>query len=393
MRPLRWTLPFLALAVSVAFAKSERTVFLISLDGFAGSYLPDPALPQFVKLQAEGSKARRLRPVFPSLTFPNHLTLATGCPPGKHGVVANQFIDKDRGRFNYSDEPSWLNCEPLWVAAERQGVKTAIHHWVMSFRPWNGVEASYHMPSFDPKKSDAKALDQLVTWASLPKKDRPRLLMTYLSGPDHNGHEYGPASGRTRSVLEKSDRQIANFMGKLAKIPDLGPYTVLLVSDHGMAPVKEAVLIDSLFQRYWISGVPLISGPLLYLYLWNPNQASKVARDLGKTEGLSIYTPRDLPKEYGPYHPRMGDLIGVLDMPKVFLRGESAENRIPNGAHGYDPRLPSMDGIFLAWGDGIRANHEFDEAHAIDVAATVSKLLGIQPAKQDEGRPIAGIFQ
>lgn len=372
-----------------AQAKGERTVFLLSIDGFAGSYLPNKALPQFIRMQSEGATAGKLTPVFPSLTFPNHLSLATGCPPGKHGVVGNQFIDKNRGRFHYADDSSWLECEPIWVAAERQGVKTALFSWPMGTRAWNGVEASRHLPAFDKKNTDAKALDQLVAWAALPKAERPRLLMTYLSGPDHLGHEAGPASGKVQAALEKTDRLLEDFAAKLAKVADLGPYAIVLVSDHGMAPVKEGVQIDSLFERYFISGVPVVSGPLLYLYLWNPAHASKVAKDLAATDGLRAYLPKDLPTEFGPYHPRMGDVVGVLDMPKVFLRGSETRGKLPNGAHGYDPRVPAMDGIFVAWGDGIKKKSRFPEARALDVAATIAKLLEINAPKQNQGKPIA----
>lgn len=61
---------------------------VVSLDGFRYDYLkhlpPDSALQ---RLAAEGVHVNRLRPVFPSKTFPNHYTLVTGVFPETHGCV------------------------------------------------------------------------------------------------------------------------------------------------------------------------------------------------------------------------------------------------------------------------------------------------------------------
>ena len=63
-------------------------------------------------------------PVFPSVTFPNHYSLATGLLPSSHGIVANHFrdpSDPSGARFAIGDtEPKWWRGQPLWETAERQ---------------------------------------------------------------------------------------------------------------------------------------------------------------------------------------------------------------------------------------------------------------------------------
>ena len=62
------------------------------------------------------------------------------------------------------------------------------------------------------------------------------------------------------------------------------------------------------------------------------------------------------------------------------------------GAHGYDPaRYPEMRGIFLATGRGVPAGVRSGDVAALDVAPTAARLLGIEPPRGCEGRPIEAI--
>ena len=69
--------------------------------------------------------------VFPSLTFPNHYSIATGKYPSHEGIVDNSFYDPNSKRFynmgkRYTVEnSSWYGATPIWVLAEKQGMLTA----------------------------------------------------------------------------------------------------------------------------------------------------------------------------------------------------------------------------------------------------------------------------
>ncbi|HRP61814.1 MAG TPA: alkaline phosphatase family protein, partial [Phycisphaerales bacterium] len=75
-------------------AAGRATVVWISVDGVRPDYLERGELPFLSKLMREGAVSRQLVPVFPSLTFPSHVSQATGVTAEKHGVTANSFIDK-----------------------------------------------------------------------------------------------------------------------------------------------------------------------------------------------------------------------------------------------------------------------------------------------------------
>src|SRR5438045_9729616 len=71
----------------------KPTVILISLDGFRWDYLDKFNPPTLNKLAKEGVRAKWMIPSFPTKTFPNHYTIATGLYPAHHGIVENNFYD------------------------------------------------------------------------------------------------------------------------------------------------------------------------------------------------------------------------------------------------------------------------------------------------------------
>ncbi|MFH1016710.1 MAG: ectonucleotide pyrophosphatase/phosphodiesterase [Pseudomonadota bacterium] len=380
----------LLLPLGPGSARAQTTV-LLSLDGFANGYLADPGLKTIKALRDEGTSGP-LTPPYPSLTFPSHTTIATGCPVAKHGIVANKFVDKKRGEFDYLETPDWNECEPLWVAAERQGVRTATFDWPVSYGSWHGSRATYHPAAFELRKRNREILDDLVASLSLDREHRPRLLMTRLGAMDGTGHRYGPASPQTKRRVLGIDRELDRFRSRLARIPGLGPVTLFVVSDHGMAEVKEVLSLSRAFADKKIPGIAAVEASIFYLYLWDPLAAREVFGRLGEIAGARIFLASDWPAVFGKVNPRMGDLIGVTEPPRMFRWRQGSEEEPDKGAHGYDPALPEMKGIFIAWGAGIAKGRKIEGAEAIQMAATVSRSLNIQPPKDNEGTPLDAIF-
>src|SRR5258706_3828822 len=135
---------FLALAVGPALAqtppKTPRPApltILISIDGFRSDYLQRGLTPAIAALAADGVRAQAMHPSFPSLTFPNHYTLVTGLRPDRSGIVDNNMEDVRKpgvsfsmSKVDVSHDPFWWDeSEPLWVTAERAGVRTATMFW------------------------------------------------------------------------------------------------------------------------------------------------------------------------------------------------------------------------------------------------------------------------
>ncbi|HEY8997137.1 MAG TPA: ectonucleotide pyrophosphatase/phosphodiesterase, partial [Edaphobacter sp.] len=121
-------------------ARKAHYVVMVSLDGFRYDYAQKWGATHLLKMAEEGASAPEgMIPSFPSLTFPNHYTIATGLYPEHHGIVDNEFLDPKRNyeRYIYSSaeangDGSWFGGVPLWSLAERQGMRSASIFWIGS---------------------------------------------------------------------------------------------------------------------------------------------------------------------------------------------------------------------------------------------------------------------
>src|SRR5580765_7709961 len=110
--------------------KADSPLLLISIDGFRADYFDRGLTPNLKAIADAGVHATAMRPSFPSLTFPNHYTLVTGLYPDHHGIVHNTMIDPQLGKFTLKTSASaggrwWDGAEPIWVTADKQGLRTA----------------------------------------------------------------------------------------------------------------------------------------------------------------------------------------------------------------------------------------------------------------------------
>ena len=90
-------------------------LLLISLDGFRWDYcaLHPAETPNLRALARAGTTAEGLVPVYPTNTFPNHYSIATGLRPARHGIINNDFFDADRGAFFAYRNPAAFAGHPL----------------------------------------------------------------------------------------------------------------------------------------------------------------------------------------------------------------------------------------------------------------------------------------
>jgi predicted AlkP superfamily pyrophosphatase or phosphodiesterase len=394
-----------ALAALLAFAcaagadpasvpKSDATVIVVSMDGVRHDYLDRAPFPAFGRIAREGLRAARLVPVYPSNTFPGHVSLATGATPAVHGIVDNRFWDRARKeRFDYSNDASWIDAEPLWAAAERQGVRAATFFWVGSETDWRGVGARYREAPFDAKVGEAEKVARILAWLDLPAAERPRLVMSYWHGADGAGHAKGPDSPAVVKELTEQDRQLGALLAGLDARGAWPHTTLLIVSDHGMTSVGKSVSIQDALRGAKVRAHVEPSSSVAHVFLEDPADLARAERALAELAGVRVDRRDALPAALHLSHPtRTGDLVVRADPPYRFAKS-GVFARAPRGMHGYDPEHPDMAGIFLAIGRGVLAGAKLDAVRMIDVAPTAARLLGIDPPRSAEGRAIAAIAQ
>lgn len=356
-------------------------VLFVSADGLAADQFTSRTMPELWALAEEGRRGAGLPP-FPATTYNGHTTLATGCWPEHHGVVANSYRDPDTGTLvPIAHRIEDVQREPLWVAATRSGVRTAVYHWVGATGPWEGV-TPWRMERFTPGHPDARAL----AFSEKALRDGARLVMTYLSGTDGEGHTEGPRSAETRAKLARLDQELAPWLRHLISAhPRL---KVILTADHGMAPVRRRVHLPSL-----LDGIPsdlVAHGGSAYVYLRDPDDATRALGRLRRA-GLKAWTRSRVPSRYHlAANPRVGDLV-VLAPEGQWLskarssREEAAEWHGRQGAHAYSSDTGSMHAWLVVLGAG---RGPLGAVQLWDLAPTAAAWLGVRWAQPPDGKPI-----
>ncbi|MGH0028269.1 MAG: alkaline phosphatase family protein [Myxococcota bacterium] len=387
-----------------AAAGAEPTVIQLSWDGVRHDYPQrvGARAPALARLAAEGARAERLLPVFPSSTFPGHVSLATGTFPDRHGIVDNRFFDRERGVFRMANDASWIEAEPLWAAAERQGVPAAVFFWVGSETDWRGVGARHRKAPFDSGIGEAEKVRQILAWLDLPGPDRPRLVMAWWHGADRAGHRAGPDDESVDAALAEQDAHLADLLAGLDARGLWDETTLLLVSDHGMTRVRGEVPVRDHLAASGLPATVHSGAAVAHVFLDDPARADAVRRSLSSLRHVRVFAGAELPAALRLRHPtRTGDFV-VLAEPGWVFRGTSLRHRAwrwlagwfgsDTGMHGYAPDHPDMGGVLLARGRGVSAGTRLGAVRMVDVAPTVAALLGIDPPRHAEGEPIQDLL-
>jgi len=356
-------------------------VLVLSFDGLGNDRFSPSSMPQLWTIAQEGLRGRGLPP-FPSTTFNGHATLATGCWPGHHGIVANGFYDPQLGRVDHSARAKFLEREPLWIAATRSGLKAAVAGWPCGDGPWRG-EVPWRQLPFDSTYTDPIALD----FADRALTEGADLVMTYLSGVDEEGHRHGPTSAEVASKLKVIDSQMAPWLRRQqARHPNL---QILLLADHGMATTTRRIHLPTLLGG--LSARVVAHGGSAYAYLAQPSDLPAASARL-RQAGLQVWTRSELPTGFGLAGTlRSGDLTilapsGTWLSQALTPEQDANERSGRSGAHAYRGEDAGMATWLVVLGTGRRGT--IGDIPLMDVAPTVAAHLGIRWQTPPDGKVV-----
>ncbi len=359
---------------------------MVSFDGFRYDYADRVDTPNFDYLRDHGAKAESLQPVFPSKTFPNHYSLATGAYTQTHMLTGNSFYDKYfKERYSISDRqtvqnPKWYQAEPIWVTAERQGVKSASYFWVGSEAPIKGLSPSISK-YYDGSVSYDARVDSVIAWLQLPEASRPHLIMLYFDEPDHTGHGKGSESSLVDEKVRYLDSILGSLIAGLSSLPIADELNLVVVSDHGMTPISNDRIIP---LKKHINSHRLIienDGPFAQIdvrFFW---QRFALHHKLKNIPHLTVYPRNSIPERFHFVNRNTKDYLLVADDGWTIISEETIGGNysISAGNHGFDPEVKNMHGIFYASGPAIRSGVTIDTFENIHVYPLVCEILGIQP--------------
>lgn len=366
---------------------------MVSFDGMRHDMVDRVSTPHFDRVAREGARADGLIPTYPTKTFPNHYSLATGLHAARHGLVDNSFYDPvlDTVYQMYDTEAvtdgRWYGGEPLWVTAEKQGMTAASFFWVGTEAEIDGIRPTYSK-SYDGAVPYEARVDTVLHWLSLPLDRRPRLILLYFSEPDHIGHDRGPDHPAVDSVVERMDGVLGRLLAGLDRLPVGDQVHLIVASDHGMerVPEDQVVYLDDVVDLQGIRMIANITQALLY-FGPDTSRLAGIREDVNdQLEHATAYRPNETPAHWHYRgNDRIGDLVVAAD-PGWVIRLRSWRPWDGGGMHGWDPRHPAMHGIFLARGPGIEPGARIPAFQNVHIYPLVAHLLGLEPAAGIDGR-------
>ena len=352
-------LPLMALQ-SWAAGRDNYTV-IISLDGLRWDYLDTYDVPFMNQLAREGVKAV-MQPSFPSKTFPNHYTLATGLTPDHHGIIANTFWDREKGvEFSLGNKVTradgrYYGGDPVWLTAKHQGVKTATVFWVGSDVAVQGEHPTYWRDYQTEQLDFESRVDEIIRLLSLPEQDRPHLVMAYFEEPDRSGHNYGPMHRMTRRAMEDLDLLLSKLWARIQLLPFADKVNFIVTGDHGMASVdpKRFVDIDDVLPKRWYERFCNDYPTLIYASA--PQYIDSIYNALQSVDHIRAWKRGELPAYLGyGTDKNMGDVVVLPDVGWLFADKPSKKQR---GSHGFDHTAAGVQGGFRATRPDLNVGYE-----------------------------------
>jgi predicted AlkP superfamily pyrophosphatase or phosphodiesterase len=420
-----------------------RHVVIISLDGFPSWALDDPYLPvpALRELAARGARARMMRPVNPTVTWPNHTSLVTGVTPAKHGVLFNGILMRDPGvppRVEpWRDKSEMVRVKTLYDVAHERGLTTAQVDWVaiqnaptitwaFAERPDPaGLVARELVDAGEISDGDlASFASRNIVWrdrmwtaaaAHIIREHRPHLMMFHLLNLDSTHHRYGPRTPAAMTAMAHLDTQVREILDAVTDAKIGARTAVVVVSDHGFRQVKRQIALNAAFAAAGLTTVKdgklvqcdayaVPEGGSALVYVTTPDPQGEILdrarRAVQSVEGVAaIIEPAEFAR-YGLPLPDSNNQMGSLFVlpregyaftaalgPTVVV--DAAEGAL--GAHGYVSTDPELGAIFIAAGAGIARGTSLEAIDSVDVAPTVAALLGLDLGRVD-GRVLTEIL-
>ena len=296
-----------------------RTVVIISLDGFPAYALDDPRLPipTLRKLMREGAVAASMRPVNPTVTWPNHTAIVTGVDASEHQVLFNGLLTRPEGGGQPSIEP-WRDKElmvhspTIYDVAHEAGLTTAQVDWVAIY---GAKTITWQFPELpDPEGPIERELiaagivtpeqlrtfeastqawqDEIWTAAAedILERHKPNLLLVHLLTLDDTNHEYGPMTAASLTAMAFLDGKVKQIVDVLQRTGLAREATLIILSDHGFRTFKHKIHPNVLLREKGLlstaSGQPkgdvwvMPEGGTAMVYVTNPARRAELVPEL-----------------------------------------------------------------------------------------------------------------
>lgn len=390
--------------------------------------------PNFSKLIKNGALIKNVESVYPSLTYPAHVTIVTGKYPKNHGVINNTVLD-----FK-NDNPDWywyrkyIKGDTIFDLAEKSGMKTCSILWPVTARS----KITYNMPEiFCTKRYDNQILKSALAGSKIyqvnmnkrfgylrqgmeePYLDnfatevakktirelKPNLILLHLIDSDSQKHKYGIENKEVIESLKRHDERLGEIIESLKLAGIYEDSTIIALGDHSQINVNNVIKLNSILMKndlINVNGNKIKSYKAIakscdgssYIYLKNKNdvETRKKVRDILnelknkysnvieevynneeiKNLGADINASFMIEAKRGYYFidDFLGEAIEVID------ESSKIKHKL-RASHGYLPSRDNYKTFFIAYGKTIKKGVVLEKGKLINHGPTIAKILEI----------------
>lgn len=342
--------------------RAPKYALHILTDGITPQALAQAHTPTFDALSKKGVSASDARGVFPTITGPSHTSMLTGARVGKHEFLYPKMLDAFGNRLLEFSE-GLMRAETVAEAWRPRGITSAD----IGSRFLRGADMMLTEGVFgeDLLEITDHARTAIREW-------QPRYLHVVYYIADSAGHLYGPEAEETLWAIQQLDEMTARLLNEYADRNLDDDLLVIVNADHGMTPVKETV------PHAFAEKVGALAHGRVAL---SPRGFDdKTFDELMNDPRVDDIFARDELELLGAYGPRWGE--NVLQLREGWMFEPSRPMRGFHGAWSEtDRHIP-----LLLSGAGIKAGARLDICELIDLAPTLSAVLGGDLPVNNQGR-------
>ena len=377
---------------------------MISLDAVAQ---PDAdrllGLSALSALAENGVFCDNVKTVYPTLTYPIHTSLITGCYPRTHGIGHNQPFQPDAA----PEMRKWfwsvgdIQVKTLYQAAKEKKLDVASVLWPVSgmnryvhrnfpeVLPLPGENAALkmlrygspewilHMEALYGRTRKSIRQPHLDDYAALlcerlyASYHPPEALFVHLVDCDAMRHQYGTDSEEAHAAMERLDTRVGRIIDAVKKANLLDETLFCVVSDHGQQDAPNGILLDRELQAACGARAQSLG---MGAYIFGDDlKAARDALEAHQAEwGIhTIYDEETLKALHAPENVH----LAVEALPgHCFIDKQEATF----GEHGFGLDCPQARTLLWLSGPGIHIGRRMAEANLIDIAPTLAKALGLE---------------
>jgi arylsulfatase A-like enzyme len=420
---------------------AERALVMV-WDGLRPDYVSAEATPHLWQLAQQGVWFERSHAVYPTITRANSPAISTGCRPGRAGVPGNSFclptpsgfVEYTSGdaanlqRLSDADGRPILLVDTLADRVHRAGGSSVI---VGSGSPGSALlQHPRHVECGDilispstlesgpvrdaivqrfgaPPRRGIPAttwnayFTRIITEFVIPEA-QPTLLVFWHTDPDHTSHARGHAAAETKRSLRDADDNLQAVLAAYERLGLRASTDVVVTSDHGSSTLGRRVHPARDLRALLDTGAVAENGGSVFVYSSDRSGRSAVdeiraldyAGPVFTRDGRDHTFPLSL---VGLEGPRAPDVVFSL------LWSEQVADGLPGVAvgtagnklvvdHGTVSPFELRNTLVCEGPDFARGWRDPAPVGNVDVAPTLTHLLGLAPGSRFDGRVLYEAF-